>query len=95
MKKLLIIVICGILNGSQSPARQGDHKKQRLEYQTYLEDSVLVFWTRWPDPFSQATIRNEYPLAQAISYFNALAGKLTVGLLDMSNDSIVYRFKPR
>jgi hypothetical protein len=95
MNILPVILFCGILSGSQVIAHKGDHENRRVQYQTYVEASALAFWTRWPDPFSQSIIRNDYPLAQAISYFNALAGKLTVGMLDMSNDSIVHRFNPR
>jgi hypothetical protein len=94
MKILRVIFICSLLQGNQLIAQQVVHEKQRVEYQAYVEDSASVFWTRWPDPFSQSTIRSDYPLAQAISYYNALPGKLTVGLFDISKDSIVYRFNP-
>ena len=61
--------------------------------QVNLEDSLSVYWTAYPNPFSPFTkdsIRYSYPTK---GFYCFLPGKIEVGLIDINSDSIVYKYE--
>ena len=65
----------------------------RHKYQIYLQDSVDVFWTQYPDPFSNPACKDRYVVSQAYTFKCFLNGVLEIGFIDSITDSIIYKFK--
>jgi hypothetical protein len=66
--------------------------KARVASQEFIEDSSLVFWTQYPDPFCCPCPKNTIPVSQAISFYCDMPGSLEIGILDCESDSIIHKF---
>ncbi|MCK4235648.1 MAG: hypothetical protein KAX38_00920, partial [Candidatus Krumholzibacteria bacterium] len=60
--------------------------------QEFIEDSSLVFWTQYPDPFCSPCPKNTMRVAQAISFYCDMPGSLEIAILDCESDSIIHKF---
>lgn len=90
------VLLVSILGCSSNNIIQVDEKKEikynRHPKQIYLEDSTDVYWTSYPDPFSNPTYPDRFVVTQAITFKCFLTGKVEIGFLDTKNDSIIYKF---
>lgn len=61
--------------------------------QFFDEDSTLVFWTRYPDPFSCTCPKGTSPVTQAMSFFCGLPGRIEIGILDCEKNTILHKYE--
>jgi len=92
-----VILLVTILGCSSSNVAKVDEQEKEIKYnrhpsQIYLEDSTDVFWTYYPDPFSNPTFPDRFVVTQAISFKCFLPGKVEIGFIDAKNDSVIYNF---
>jgi len=94
---VLVVFLISILGCSSNNIVQSDEQEKEIKYnrhakQIYLEDSLNVFWTSYPDPFSNPTYSDRFVVTQAITFKCFLPGKVEIGFLNTNNDSIIYKF---
>ena len=89
---LVLLIGCSSKNVVQIDEQEKEIKYNRHPKQIYLEDSVNVFWTFYPDPFSNPFYPDRFVVTQAITFKCFLQGKVEIGFLNTNNDSIIYKF---
>src|SRR5690606_39843982 len=92
-----IVFLVSILGCSSNNIVQVDEQEKEIKYnrhpkQIYLEDSTDVFWTSYPDPFSNPSYSDRFVVTQANTFKCLLPGKVEIGFLNTENDSIIYKF---
>ena len=70
---LFVYFLVSIIGCSSNNIVQVDEQGKEIKYnrhpkQIYLEDSVNVFWTYYPDPFSNPTYTDRFVVTQAITF---------------------------
>lgn len=63
----------------------------RYKGQIHYEDSLLVFWTRYPDPFSPK-LRDIRTIGKAKNYYNCIDGLVQIGITTENSNKILYLF---
>ena len=59
--------------------------------QYFDQDSLHVFWTRYPDPFSSPCPKGTHQVSQSLSFFCGLPGKIEIGVLDIKRNTILHK----
>ena len=92
-----VVLLVSTLGCSSNNIIQVNEQEKEIKYnrhskQIYLEDSVNVFWTSYPDPFSNPSYPDRFVVTQANTFKCLLPGKVEIGFLNTENDSIIYKF---
>ena len=61
--------------------------------QIYIEDSLSVFWTRYPDPFCPSPHPYIDCERERKNYYCNLEGDIEIGLMSQESDSLLYVFR--
>jgi len=90
-RNTLLIACCLSLYHSESASFQRV-VVNRIERQTYFEDSAKVYWLRYADPFSLPTYRNRRVMCQAVTIHSELRGKTQIAILDTKTNQTLHIF---
>jgi hypothetical protein len=65
--------------------------ENRYPSQIYFEDSLRVFWTWYPNPFSPSTSNQIYRSYGQFTFYCDLSDTVIVAFVESKSDSIVYK----
>ena len=88
--KIVSSILLATLLGTTLTAQSNRAEKARESTQLYIEDSTRVFWTRYPNPISPSTFREDTKVSYCGEYnfYCDLAETVQVLLVDTANSIV-------